>query len=267
MEMLFNPNELAIERIRAVEEFDITTGEMTGRFTQVKEPALNLTSEESPVTDAMGSRIATFYNAQSGTFSFTNALFSSDLLASQFGTKKQVASMENKALVPVSQVVTIGADHTATLKYVPVGTKGAEIKYVKLYDGKTFGDTLEVTSGSASAGKFVLDASQKKITVSEGVSGKLFVSYMKESENAILISKTTDSVPSVKRLIIHVIFHNVCDPNIVYSGSIICYRAQIDPTNIDINLTTDGGHAANYILQKEYCAEDGKLIDFIIDKD
>lgn len=267
MEMLFNPNELAIERIRSVEEYDITTDELIGRFTQVKEPALNLTSEESPVTDAMGSRIATFYNAQSGTFSFTNALFSTDLLASQFGTKKQVGSSKNKILVPVSEVVTIGADHTAVLKYTPVGTKGAEIKYVKMYDGNTFGNTLEVTSGSASEGKFILDASQKKITVSEGVTGKLFVNYIKESENAILISKTTDSVPSVKKLIIHVIFHNVCNPDIVYSGSIICHRAQIDPTNIDINLTTDGGHAASYILQKEYCAEDGKLIDFVIDKD
>ena len=267
MEMLFNPNELAIERIRAVEEFDITTGELTGRFTQVKDPTLTLTSEESPVTDAMGSRIATFYKAQSGNFGFTNALFSTDLLASQFGTKKQIAKKEGKILVPVSEIVTIGGDHTATLKYTPVGTRGAEIKYVKLYDGMTFGDTLEVTSGSASEGKFVLDASEKKITVSEGVSGKLFVNYMKESENAVLISKTTDSVPSVKKLIIHVIFHNVCNPDIVYSGSLICHRAQIDPTNIDINLTTDGGHAASYILQKEYCAEDGKLIDFVIDKD
>ncbi|MFR3658990.1 MAG: hypothetical protein ACLTWK_12065 [Eisenbergiella sp.] len=267
MEMLFNPNELAIERIRSVEEYDITTDELTGRFTQVKEPSLNLTSEESPVTDAMGSRIATFYNAQSGTFSFNNAVFSTDLLASQFGSKKQVATSENKIAVPVSEIVTIGSDHTAQLKYVPVGTNGAEIKYVKLYDGKTFGNTLTITSGEVGEGKFTLDAAKKTITVSEGVTGKLFVSYVKESENAILISKSTDSVPGVKKLIINVIFHNVCDTNIVYSGKVICYRAQIDPTNIEISLTTDGGHAASYILQKEYCEEDGKLIDFIVDKD
>ena len=81
----------------------------------------------------MGAPITTFYNAQSGTFGFSNSLFSMDLAASQFGTTKIVATSENKVTVPVSETIEIGSDHTVTLKYVPVGTTGAEVTYCLLY--------------------------------------------------------------------------------------------------------------------------------------
>ena len=85
---MFNPNELVLEKIRAVEEYDPATFELVGRYTQVEEPTLNFSSESTQVTDAMGSPIMTFYRANSGTFSFTNSLFSLDLAASQFGSVK-----------------------------------------------------------------------------------------------------------------------------------------------------------------------------------
>ena len=134
----YNPNELLIERVRAVEEYDIDTKELITRCSQIEEPSLNLSADGTDVTDAMGAVITTFYNAQSGTFGFSNSYYSLDLTASQFGTKKIIASAENKLEVPVSEVITIGADHTAILKYVPVGTKGAEIKYVKVIDEENF---------------------------------------------------------------------------------------------------------------------------------
>ena len=35
--MAFNPNELVLERIRSVEEYDPDTRELTGRYTQIEE--------------------------------------------------------------------------------------------------------------------------------------------------------------------------------------------------------------------------------------
>ena len=264
---IFNPNELVLERIRSVEEYDTATNELLGRYTQIEDPSLETSATGTDVTDAMGSSIMTFYNAQTGTFSFTNSLFSLDLAASQFGTDKKVASADNKIVVPVSETITIGSDHTVKLKYVPVGTAGAEVKYVKVINGNnTFGKTYELSS-TAGEGKFTLNAEQKTITLPADVEGRVFVNYNRESTKAVQIDKTTDSVPKVKSLLIHAIFHDPCDKNLVYSGIISCPRAQIDPSSVQLSLTSDGKHGASYLLQKEYCSDESKLFTILVSKD
>jgi len=264
---MFNPNELTLERIRCVEEYDPATFELTGRYTQIEDPSLQTSADANDVTDAMGTPIQTFYTAQKGNFSFTNSLFSLDLAASQFGTRKKVADEDSKLLMPVSEVLPIGSNGTVTLKYVPVGTAGAEIKYVKVInDNNTFGDTYEV-SATAGTGKFIIDAAAKTITLPEGVTGRVFVNYEKETPTAVQITKTTDGVPEVKTLLIHAIFHDPCNKNIVYAGVIRCPRAQIDPTSVDLSLKSDGKHPAAYVLNKEYCSEDGKLFDILVSED
>lgn len=264
----FNANELVIERVRAVEEYDPDTKELVGRYTQIEDPTFNLSADGTDVTDATGAPIATFYNAQSGTFGFSNSLFSMDLAASQFGTEKIVASSESKITVPVSETIEIGADHTVNLKYVPVGTKGAEVTYVKVINAdNTFGDTYKVTSGALEGKTFTLDATAKKITMPEDVTGRVFVNYNRESEKAAMVSKTTKDIPKIKSLLIHVIFHDPCNTNNVIAGVISCPRAQIDPSSVDLNLTSDGKHAASYLLRRSYCDEEGKLLDIIVSRD
>ena len=265
--MSFNPNELILEKIRSVEEYDPATNELTGRYTQIEDPSLKTSADAQEVTDAMGSTIYTIYNAQKGTFDFTNSLFSLDLAASQYGSKKEVATEDNKIIVPVSEVIDIATDGTVTLKHEPVGTAGAEVKYVKVINSdNTFGETYEVAA-TAADGKFTIDAASKKITMPEGVTGKVFVNYEKESSEAVQVTKKTDGVPEVKTLLIHAIFHAVCDTNTVYAGIIRCPRAQIDPSSTEISLKPDGKHAASYILQKDYCSDDAKLLDIIVTKD
>lgn len=265
--MKFNPNELVLEKIRAVEEYDPATKELTGRYTQIEEPSLKTAAEGTQVTDAMGAEITTFYNAQTGTFSFTNSLLSLDLAASQLGSKKEVADASHKITVPVSEIIPIAADGTATLKYKPVGTAGAEVKYVKVMnDNNTFGDKYEV-SAAAGDGKFTLDADSKTITLPAGTEGRVFVQYERESDAAVKITKKTDGVPEVKTLLIHAIFHDPCNTNLVYAGIINVPRAQINPESVEINLTPDGKHAAEYKLQKAYCDENARLFDIIVSED
>lgn len=265
--MAFNPNELVLEKIRAVEEYDIATNELMGRYTQVESPTLATTATGTDVVDSMGSPIMTFYNAQSGTFGFTNSLFSLDLAASQFASEKKVASSSEKITMPVSEIVQIGSDNKIILKYTPVGTSGAEVKYVRvLNENNTFGETYEI-SATAADGKFTLDVATKTITLPSGVTGRAFVNYNKETSTAVKITKTTDSVPEVRSLLIHAIFHEPCNKNIVYAGAIWCPRAQIDPTNVSLDLTSEGKHAASYVLQKEFCGEDGKLFEIMVSED
>ena len=51
--MAFNPNELVLERIKTVEEYDISTNELLGRYTQIEEPSLQTSADGTDVTDAM----------------------------------------------------------------------------------------------------------------------------------------------------------------------------------------------------------------------
>ena len=265
--MAFNPNELVLEKIRAVEEYDPATSELTGRYTQIESPSLKTSADGTTVSDAMGAEITTFYNAQTGTFSFTNSLFSLDLAASQFGSTKEIAGKDNKIIVPVSEVITIGADHTAVLKYVPVGTDGAEVKYAKVInENNTFGTTYEV-GAVAGTGVFTLNAETKTLTFPDDVTGRVFVQYERESTTAVKVTKKTDGVPEVKTLLIHAIFHDPCNTNLVYAGVINVPRAQINPESVELNLTPDGKHSADYKLQKPYCDENARLFDIIVSED
>ena len=263
-EATFNPNELVIEKVRAVEEYDIATNELLGRYTQIEDPTLQFSADATDVVDARNSPIVTFYNAQSGTFGFTNSLFSVDLAASQFGATKVVADADNKLTTKVSETIPIGSDGTVKLKYVPVGTKGAEISSVRVINGDNSFGKKYVVSSTAGDGKFTISAADKKITLPTGTTGKVFVNYERETDKAVKITKTSDSVPEVKSLLIHVILRDPCNTNVVYAGIISCPRAQIDPSSIEIGLNPDSKHAASYLLRKAYCDEDGKLVDIII---
>lgn len=263
--MSFNPNELILEKIRSVEEYDPATNELVGRYTQIEDPSLKTSADATEITDAMGSTIYTIYKAQKGTFDFSNSLFSLDLAASQYGSDKKIAKADDEIIVPVSEVIDIADDHTVTLKYTPVGADGAEVKYVKVINSdNTFGETYEV---SASDGEKKFTINGNVITMPKDVKGRVFVNYEKKSSEAVQVTKTTDSVPKVKTLLIHAIFHSVCDTNTVYAGIIRCPRAQIDPSSTEITLNAEGKHPASYILQKEYCGDSGTLFDIIVSKD
>lgn len=264
--MVFNPNELVLEKIRAVEEYDPATMELEGRYTQIESPSLKTSADGTQVTDAMGAEIVTFYNAQQGTFSFTNSLHSLDLMASQFGSEKEIADANNKIVIPVSEVITL-VNGVATLKYTPVGTTGAEVKYAKVInENNTFGTTYKV-GATEGEGVFVINATNKTLTFPEGTTGRVFVQYERESENAVRVTKKTDGVPEIKTLIIHAIFHEPCNTNIVYAGVIYVPRAQINPESVEVNLTSDGKHSAEYRLQKPYCDDNAKLFDIIVSED
>lgn len=264
----FNPNELIIEKVRSVEAYDPDTKDLLGRYTQIEDPSLQLTANGTDVTDAMGAPITTFYNAQSGTFGFSNSLFSMDLAASQFGTEKVLASNGNELTVPVSETIEIAGDNTVTLKYEPIGVSGAEIKFVRVINSdNTFGKKYIVDSTSATDNKFTIDASAKKITLPAGTTGRVFVNYERKSETAAMISKSSDSVPAIQSLLVHVIFHAVCNPNKVYAGIVSMPRAQVDPSSIDISLTSDGKHAVSYLLRSNFCDTSAKLVDIIVAQD
>ena len=80
-------------------------------------------------------------------------------------------------------------------------------------------------------------------------------------------TKRSDNTPKIKTLLIHAIFHEICNPNVIYAGVIRCPRAQIDPSSTEVTLSPEGKHPASYILQRDYCDEGGVLFDIIVSED
>ena len=266
--MEFNPNELILEKIRAVEEYTPQTSELTARYTQIEDPSLKTSAEGTDVTDAMGTPIMTFYKNPQAQLSFTNSLFSLDLAATQFGSKKILASDDTKINMPTSEIIKIEGTAevpTAELHYTPLA---GTIKYVKVVNpNKTFGETYTIdTAASAEDKKFSLAG--KTITLPKGVTGRVFVSYIRETVNAASVPKYSDGIADIRTIWMHAIFHDPCNEGVKYAGVIVAENAQIDPTSVEIGLKSDSKHSATYLIRKNYCnEEESKLFEILVSQD
>lgn len=249
--MAFNKNELILDRVRSLVANDLTTGEMLFRLTSLEDPSLSCTAEGEEVTDAIGAVITTLYRAKKASFSATNSLISLDLAAAQYGTKKEVASSTNKVVDYTYEIITIPADATEVkLKHTPVNT----VKYIYSIANGEIGTAFKA-GASASATEFVI-AKDGTITLPTGLTGKVYVEYQYETENAVLIRNSASKFPEACKVIIYAYFKDKCNENIVYSGKVICPKAKLNPEQVELALTSTGKHAFEFTMMKDYCAEE-----------
>lgn len=255
--MAFNQNELILDRVRSLTAHDLNNGEMLFRLTSLEDPSLNCSAEGEEVTDAIGALITTLYRAKKATFSANNSLLSLDLAAAQFGTKKEVASAGNTIEVPTYEILTI-ADGKVKLSKKPVN----EVKYI--YAVVNGGIATRYTAGSAaSATDFVIDENGE-ITVPTDLTGKVYVEYNYESENANRIVNKTSEFPEACSMKIYAIFRDKCNENLVYAGTIIANKAKLNPEQVELALTATGKHAFEFQMMRDYCDEEAELFTIIV---
>lgn len=256
--MAFNKDELILDRVRSLTAHDLSNGEMLFRLTSLEDPSLACTAEGEEITDAIGALITTLYRAKKATFSANNSLISLDLAAAQFGTKKEVASADNKIVVPTYEVLTIAEGATEVeLAKEPVN----EVKYIyALVNG---GIATRYDAGAAASDKeFVIEG--KKITVPTDVTGKIYVEYDYESENANRIVNKTSDFPEACSMKIYAYFRDKCNENLVYSGVIISPKAKLNPEQVELALTSTGKHAFEFQMMRDYCEEEAELFSIIV---
>ena len=260
--MAFNVNELIIDRVRSMTLHDLTNGSMICRLTQLAEPSLNCTSEGEEVTDALGSRITTMYRAKSAEFTANNALFSVDLAAVQYGADKEVGAAGSEILDYTYEILTItdGDDAGVDLAHTPADPTAIKYAYEIVEGG--IGQTF--TAGAApSATEFQMNAG--KLIPPTGFTGQLYVEYTFENENAVRVVNSADKFPEACSAVIYVMFRDVCNENLVYSGKIIIPKAKMNPESIEIALTSTGQHPFSLNISKDYCNETNpELFEIIV---
>lgn len=255
---MLNKNELILDRVRSLTAHDLSTNALLFRLTSLEDPTLSCSTEGEEVVDAVGSLITTMYRAKKATFSASNSLFSLDLAARQFGSNKEIADADHKMVVPTYEILTI-TNKKVTLANTPHNS----VKYIySIVDGEI--GTQYTAGAAASATEFVI--SGKEITVPTDLTGKVYVEYDYETENAMRVKNTTGTQPEACSLIIYAYFRDKCNENVVYSGKIICPKAKLNPEQVELALTSTGKHAFEFKFQKDYCSEEEELFSIIVNE-
>ncbi len=254
--MAFDLNNFVIDRIiRGVAiSQDKEDPKVLFSINQIQNASLNCASESTDAVDAMGTPIATFYRAKSAEFSAENALFDMNLMATQLGTEKKVASSSSKVTAPAMESFEVTEEGTYTLKHAP---KSAIKEIYALNDDSTFG-TKYVVGTNASDTEFAIDG--QSVTIPTGLANgtEMFVMYEYETENAVEVVNSAKNFPVGCKFVMEVLGCDVCDQtNLVYAY-VIFNNAKLSP-DFDWSIATDGTHPFSMKAQQDYCDKEKRL--------
>ena len=245
--------------------FSTATGEALWSITQINDASINMASETSEVVDAVGNKITEFDRSKSCEISGSNALWDLDLSAAQWGSEKNVATESNIIKAPAYEQLRI-TNGQVVLKHVPVGTAGAEIKWIyKLNDDSSLGQKYGLSS-AASATEFALDAANKTITTPTGLTGNIAVFYDYNSTEAIEIHNNAVDFPKAGRFHLEVLGKDTCNPTEVYVATIVFPNAKLKYDG-DLGLQSDSGHPFTITCMQDYCDLEKRLFTCYVTND
>lgn len=256
--MAFDINNFVIDRV--VRGIALSQKDYSVLFSinQMQDVSLNCASESTDAVDALGTPIATFYRAKSAEFSASNAIFDMQLMATQMGTKKNVANGDNKITAPALEGFKKSGD-TYTLKHT---AKAAPTEIYELNGDSTFGKKYVKASG-ISATEFM--ATTTTITLPTGMADgtELFVMYEYETENAVEVVNSATKFPVGCKFVMEVLGCDVCDQTNLIYAYVIFPNFKLSP-DMDWSVATDGTHPFSGKAQQDYCDSEKKLFSIVI---
>ena len=249
--MAFDLNNFVIDRIVRGVALSQKDDSVLFSINQIQNASLNCASESTDAVDALGTPIATFYRAKSAEFSAENALFDMNLMATQLGTKKNVAAAGNKVTVPAMESFTVTEEKTYTLKHAP---KVAPTEIYALNPDSTFGVKYSKAEGtSATAEAFAVSGSTISLPTGLEKDVEMFVIYEYETESAVEVVNSATNFPVGCKFIMEVLGCDVCDQTTLVYAYVIFPNFKISP-DFDWSIATDGAHPFSGKAQQEYYA-------------
>ena len=182
---------------------------------------------------ALGTPIATFYRAKSAEFSAENAIFDMNLMATQLGTAKKVASAGSKITAPAMESFTYGSG-TYSLKHIP---KVAPNEIYVLNGDSTFGKKY-IKGTSASATEFALTGQSMALPTGLNADDELFVMYDYETESAVEVINSATEFPVGCKFVMEVLGCDVCDQTTLVHAYVIFNNFKLSP-DFDWSIATE----------------------------
>ena len=260
--MAFDMNNFVIDRVVRGIALSQTDDSVMFSLNQITNPSLSCSSESTDAVDALGTPIATFYRAKNAEFSAENAIFDMNLMATQSGTTKQVASDQEKIVSPAFETIDIDGSAAYTLNHAPIG----EIKYIYALNGDGTLGTVFTKSTSASASNFAISGSTLTPPTGLNNGDQLFVIYEYEASKAVSVTNSAVNFPKGCKLVLEVLGCDVCDSTKLVFAYLIFPNFKISP-DFDWNIQTDGTHPFSGKAMQDYCDKEKKLFTMIIPGD
>ena len=185
-----------------------------------------------------------------------------NLMSTQLGTAKKVASAAAKIPVPAIESFTVGEGGKYELKHSP---KTVPTEIYALNGDSTFG-TKYAKETAASATAFSIADKTITLPTSVAVGTDMFVMYEYETENAVEVVNSATEFPVGCKFIMEVLGCDVCDQtNLVYAY-VIFYNFKLSP-DFDWSIATDGSHPFSGKAQQDYCDKEKRLFSIVIPGD
>ncbi len=264
--MAFDINNFVIDRIVRGVALSQKDDSVLFSINQIQNASLNCASESTDAVDALGTPIATFYRAKTAEFSAENALFDMNLMATQLGTEKTVASATSKVVVPAMETIDMAKDVKEgkyVLKHTPIA---APTEIYAINGDSTFG--VKYTKGTAASDTaFAYTEADHSITLPTGIKAdEMFVMYEYESENAVEVVNSAKNFPVGCKFIMEVLGCDVCDQTNLIYAYVIFNNFKLSP-DFDWSIATDGAHPFSGRAQQDYCDKEKRLFSIVIPGD
>lgn len=222
--MAFDINNFVIDRVTRGVALSQKDDSVLFSINQMQNVSLNCASESTDAVDALGTPIATFYRAKSAEFSAENAIFDMNLMATQLGTAKKVASPGSKITAPAMESFTYGTGNYE-LKHTP---KTVPNEIYVLNGDSTFGKKF-VKGTAASDSEFAI--TNKTLALPTGLSAtdELFVMYDYETDSAVEVVNSATEFPVGCKFIMEVLGCDVCDQTTLVHAYVIFNNFKLSP--------------------------------------
>ena len=256
--MAFDINNFVIDRVIRGVALSQKDDSVLFSINQMQNVSLNCASESTDAVDALGTPIATFYRAKSAEFSAENAIFDMNLMATQLGTSKKVASSTAKITAPAMESFAYGTG-SYELKHTP---KVAPSEIYVLNGDSTFGK--EFVKGTAASEK-EFSIANRTLSLPTGLNAgdELFVMYDYETENAVEVVNSATEFPVGCKFVMEVLGADVCDQTTLIHAYVIFPNFKLSP-DFDWSVATDGSHPFSGKAQQAYCDKEKKLFNIVI---
>ncbi len=252
--MAFDLNNFVIDRVVRGIATDMKTGDVLFSINQITNPSLNCTAESTDAVDALNVPIATFYRAKTAEFSAENALFDMNLLATQAGTTKKVASTEAAIETPCFQTIDIVAGTASyTLSHTPKATPKV---YVLNGDG-TLGEKVTIATTAADKAIAIAGTTVSIVLEVKGEDGtvtipgytagqQLFFMYEYVADGsakngAVEVANSATNFPVGCKFVMEILGADVCDQTNLIYAYLVFPNAKLSP-DFDWSIATDSTH-------------------------
>lgn len=263
--MSFKIDNIVVDRVPVAYAEDTTANRnFLYMLTQITDPQIEINAESTDAKDANGNLVKKFYKGKTGTFQCTSAMIDFNILGSNTGSGKEIASDKNQMVVPrimyvkfsdaTTPIALPGADvdpttTQSTLKVATVAGNGTVLTQYKVGEG-----TCQFSEGKLT---FPTPSDQDK---KDGAT-RFVVKYDRVvKQNAVAVKNKANKFPKTIRLTLKCLCIDPCDPSTLRAAYIVLPSFQPSPETT-VELKTESELSYKGDLQIDYCSADKTLYE------